>query len=569
MPVKPIYHRSPMSALSALPLGPGQVRIENAELNALHEALNAYRTEPVTWEGLFRLACLLHEHPMKDAVSQLILGALEAQGTDGAFQSSVQESVSIARAAMALYEYGNSREVLQSLLMYCSWVSANWKSVIAENMIRRMPADLMELLVKLYRYTGKTALLSLCERLRKESINWTGVLHTYSMRRPTAMTASWLETRAGIDRELDADDGQYTRLYMTSHAETLADGMRATTMNALFSGSGDESSAGSVGWTRIKQWHGAVCGGTTADECVQGSDPSVGIDAASQGAWLEAFLVQFLQPGHLWAAQEADLLLYNGFSAAFKNGKLNPYQRVNFIDKIPYLRDCYHTHGQETQKKRSLLRLGSAWVRAYQSAVMTTQSGCDILFLLDGEYTLQMNGTVFRLSVRHASQQDVSITFLTKADTKAMVRLRIPEWMHACVCEINGKTEELSPVGGYLSMTKTWRHGDVLHLTWTPKLQVVETFHQGLAVMYGNRLYSLNMAEHDFPYAMVGAPSLENDGIYVDVAQMEEEKSSSVETEYAMLPVLPRTKKERLHVKLVPYDETVFRLTVFPKGQQR
>ena len=171
------------------------------------------------------------------------------------------------------------------------------------------------------------------------------------------MMASWLEMRAGMDREGDADEGQYVRQYMLTHAETLADGLRATRMNAIDSGSGDEAQAARNGWSKISHWHGAVCGGTTADESVQGNDPSVAIDGASLCAWGEAFLVQFTQQDCAWAVNEFDTLLHNGIPAIIVGGKLSPYQRVNMVEKTPLIRECYHIHPADEQRKRCLVRL--------------------------------------------------------------------------------------------------------------------------------------------------------------------------------------------------------------------
>ena len=373
-----------MSALRAAPLGPGQARMNYRFLSEMYQAAYVYQSDFAMWEGLFRLACIIHDQPLDEPICGQIYEKIHQQGAEGDFAGDPVGNLQIARAALALYEYANSRDILKSVLLCCSWISVHWEEVISNNSIRRNPADLMEFLVKVYWYTGKKPILSLCDKLRREAVNWTGLLQTYSIKRPTSMMASWLEMRAGIDREADADEGQYVRQYMLTHAETLADGLRATSMNAIYSGSGDEAQAAKNGWGRISHWHGAVCGGTTADESVQGNDPSIAIDGASVCAWGEAFLVQFLQDDASWAIDEFDKLLHNAIPATIVAGRLTPYQRVNMVEKTPLIRECYHTHPSDEQRKRVLVRLCRVAARAASSVVMTTPHGADVILYVSG-----------------------------------------------------------------------------------------------------------------------------------------------------------------------------------------
>ena len=553
-----------MASLHAVPLGPGQSRSGAVFLSDLYRAASGYASIPDMWDGLFRLACMTKDRPFDEPVAGKIQKALEGQTQEGQYPGTVAENLATARAVLAFYEYANGRDTLKSLLLFCSWVSRNWADVIACNEIRRQPADMMELLIKLYRYTGKTAILSLCDRLRRESLNWTAVLNTYSIKRPTSMMASWLEMRAGIDREGDQDDGAYTRQYLMTHAETLADGMRATTMNALYSGSGDEADAAKTGWTRIQRWHGAVCGGTTADEALQGNDPSVAIDAASLCSWADALVAQFMLPDRLWAAAELDVLVPNALAAAVMDGKLNPYQRVNFVEKTLLVRECYHAHSAEEQRRRCLIRLCRTAGRVMSSAVMTMPKGVEFLMYLDGEYDLPMNEKAFRFSVVHLSPYSIQITIQGKEEIGALVRLRIPDWMKNIQLAVNGRSQSMEVKDGFIEIHGTWKHGDVISLVWVPEIRVVETFHQGQAVMLGNTLMTLNVAERDWSVALLGAPRMEEGQVHVTLGHVDhwEEINGITRT----LPVQPEVTGETEDAVLVPYISAPVHMSVFPKG---
>ncbi len=572
-----------MVTLHAVPLSPGQVRTQEAAVLDLYNGAKPYVSSEYAWEGLFRLACICTDAPLEERVTQVIQDMIAAQQPDGSYKGLPDRDVAIARAALALYEYGNSREILQSLLLFCSWISGNWTNVMNCREIRRRPGDLMEFLVALYRYTGKTAILSLCDKLRMDSIHWSAILHTYPVRRPTYMMASWLETRAGIDRERDADDGQYTRQFMISHAETLADGLRSAWMTAQYSGSATESDAGKVGWSKIAAAHAAVCGGTTADECVQGTDPSIAIDTAAVGAWTEAFLVQLTHADCAWAEQQLDLLIHNALPACFQGGKLNGYQRVNFLDRNTQLRDCYHTHSGEEQKRRGTNRLVRAWQRAYMSAIMTTKAGCEVHLYLNGEYDFQMHDSTYRVSMRHLSESSVQLSLQTRQPVQAEVRLRVPAYMTGLQLAINGKAAAFKLDKGWITLDRIWNHGDTVSLVWVPEVHVVETYHQGRAVMYGPQLMTVDVTDRDWHVALVGEPYLEEGLVHCTLAPVadmkdEDEEDEEIEEEIDKdkdkdtvfvipFPVVPAVTSERENVTMVPYTASPLHLTVIPKAQ--
>ena len=564
MPVKPYYHRSPMSALKAAPLGPGQARMNYNFLAEMYHASTAYQSDYSMWEGLFRLACIIHDHPLDEPICGEICEKVNQQSAEGDYAGDPVKNLQIARAVLALYEYNNSRDLLKSVMICCSWFSAHWDQVISNQVIRRNPADLMEFLVKVYWYTEKKPILSLCDKLRREAVNWTGLLQTYSIKRPTSMMASWLEMRAGIDREADADEGQYVRQYMLTHAETLADGLRATSMNAIYSGSGDEAQAARNGWSKISHWHGAVCGGTTADESVQGNDPSVAIDGASVCAWGEAFLVQFMQGDASWAVEEFDRLLHNGIPATIVAGRLTPYQRVNMVEKTPLIRECYHTHPSDEQRKRVLVRLCRVAARAASSVVMTTPQGADIILYVAGEYDFQMHEKAFRASIKRLSETSMQIQMQGKEEVESVIRLYIPEWMHGAQLAINGRAQALDVKNGFVSLHNTWHHGDVISLVWVPTIRTVETFHQGRAVFKDNVLMALDVSERDWKVAMVGDPYYEDGHVHVKLGSVSKWEQANGVTK--PLPVQPKVTGEVTDAVLVPYFNAPVRLSVFPKG---
>ena len=65
MPLKPIFDKAPLIALTDLPLRPGQVRVKHEMMEQLYADMTVLTADqPLAWEGAFRLACLLRAKPM-------------------------------------------------------------------------------------------------------------------------------------------------------------------------------------------------------------------------------------------------------------------------------------------------------------------------------------------------------------------------------------------------------------------------------------------------------------------------------------------------------------------------
>ncbi len=78
------------------------------------------------------------------------------------------------------------------------------------------------------------------------------------------------ELDAGLKKENGDLEGYYTRLALTTNAAALADGARAALARGWLNGSATEMNAAKTGWEKISRYHGAICGGLTANAMLCG-----------------------------------------------------------------------------------------------------------------------------------------------------------------------------------------------------------------------------------------------------------------------------------------------------------
>ena len=558
MPLKPIFEKYPLVALKEVPLRPGQVRIQHDKMNELYTLAHACK-DPAVLEGLFRLACVLKSKPMEEPVAAEINAQLALQAEDGSLPLNVEKSVAVMRAALAMYEFDAKRPLLEKLVAWCAWVSENWESVLACNAVRTHAADLMELLQTLYRVTGKKAILALCDKLRQQAMDWSGILHTFAVQRPMNRVTSWKDMEAGLEAEEGSEAGFYTRQYLTCHGESLADGMRSAALNGLFSGNGMELSAGKAGWEKISRYHGAVCGGVTADETIGGRSPACAVDAASLGAWAEAF--SGCDHEDTWAYEALETLMENGMPAAVVEGKLVPFQRVNGLSVNCGTKDSYHVHEGEEKVIRALARLCRGYARAAGAAVTVGQQSFSVNMYMPGRYAVPMADGALVLAV-----EDGMVKISAKKPVKAALRLRIPAWTEDACITVNNEGGLEGKAGSWLTIERTWQNGDAIKVEFAKKLAVSNGHHQSACVCYGAQVLAYVPQNDVWNVALCGTPVMENGKVVASFKRVPDwRKRGSIPAD---LPVLPTVEGETFQGELVPYAEAPCRVALFPKGDQ-
>ena len=565
VPLKPIYGKAPLTSLNSLALRPGQVRMEGEKMAKLYALLNASGKDcAAAWEPAFRMACLLCKKPMEEPSAKWILACAESQQENGALPGSVMDALHAASAMMAVYAFRPDRALLEKLMRWCAWVGANWETVVSEREIRVNAADLTALLCEMYRITGKKALLKLVEQLRQAGMDWSSVLHTFSVQRPMKRVIRHDELESGMADENNHEAGFYTRQYLTCHGESLADGARAALESCVFSGNGQEATAVKTGWEKISRWHGAVCGGVTADETLGGQSPASAVDAAAIGAWAEVFASQ-LNHDAAWAGDALERLWYNAMPAAVLENGLVPFQRMNGLRANCGTRDCYDVHEGDAQAMRALVRLTRGFAAAAHAAVCSAEKGADINLCIPGSYALQLGGAAVRMAVT-GKDGAYTVALSMKESTAAAIRIRVPAWTNDACISVNDEGGYEGKKNEYLTLERTWNDGDVIHVSFGREAEVIEGYHQSASVRWGEKIMVCPVTEDKWAYALAGQITERDGAVYAMVKHVPGWKAAHGVP--ADLPVLPETSGEAVEIELKPYAETPCRLSVLPRAQK-
>ena len=560
MPLKPILDKAPLTAMNCHPLSAGLVRIESAAMSSLY-SLSVNAQNPADLEGTFRLACVVTGKPGEEPVALKIREMLSSQLEDGSFAMSIKDSVAVLRAAWALYEFEPRKPLLDHIAHWCAYAVQHWEEVMQDDALWGYSADLMELLENLYRVTGKAAVLSLCERVAAQTLSWSSTLNTVNSQRPTRKEMTCESLKQGIQNESDRD-GFYHHFYRTNHAESLADGARSTMAKGWYSGSATELNATRNGWERLYRYHGAICGGITSDEMLEGTSPAEAVSTAALGAWAEALCAAAVQDHSEWAFGALERMVFNAMPACIGNKELKAFQCVNALSDIDADKACFMESPDHAA--RAMTRLVRGYAALASVVVTATADGANVNMYMPGRYAVPQNDDLLVFAVK-ASAAGAIISVHCKKPVEATVRMRIPEWSRSTEVTVNGTDHFGEVKNGMLTYDRTWHDGDVIRLSFADTLSVADGHHQGKYVLRGPVLMAMPVAGDEWKKAFVSA-GIEDNQLTAELVTVKDWKTKAASG--VEIPVLPDTIGETVTHILTPYAKTTARIALFPGRKQ-
>ncbi|MBR3763354.1 MAG: glycoside hydrolase family 127 protein [Clostridia bacterium] len=562
MPLKPIFDKAPLTAMNSQALRAGMVRTEHQKVKQLHALLQG-DTAPAALEPVFRLTCLVQANPSDSDAAQAIRRAAAMQQADGSFAMPLSDAVAVLRACWALYEFEARMPLLEPVSHWCAWAHANWETLLADDEIWANPADLLELLQQVYRVTGKPALLTMVSRLSQQTMNWSGVLNTLNSQRPTSRTITREELETCLRIENGSREGYYTHFIRTNSPEQLADGARSCLARGGVSGSATEMNAARNGWEKLQRHHGAICGGLTSDELLEGTSPSAPVSAAAVGAWAETLCGAAAYGKNDWAFEALERIALNAMPAAIEENGVTPFQHVNALTDHPGTADCFRI--APDHDKRALYRMARAVAAVASCAVMARPNGFAVGMYIPGVYQVPVGDAAMVLTLRMREGQ-CQIGVGCKQELKAAVTLRLPVWARNVEITVNGAESDpgKDATASALVIDRTWHDGDVISIHLEETLRVVDGHHQGAYVLKGAKVMCMPAGE-DWAVSLVSVQGGEN-GVTALVDAADWKRRGDVPAD---VPVLPAASGRALRtVSLVPYAETGARIALFPRRSQ-
>lgn len=542
-------------------------------------------------EAALLTSSLLGDEELRRASLRLCEAVIDGQREDGSFGAEGESFAArgrMLRALTAAYSMTGDKRTLTFMLRYVKYL----KDALSESPLSAEDAmhasDTMEAGVFLYNVTGQKAILSVLNALIAQGADYTSIYSTFPYRTPVSRTLDDAELRRALHEE--KEDGYAHHLLRTADAANLCEGLRASALCAVLTGSGKHLAAPEKGLAHMNKSHGAVCGGITGDPLLAGAHPSRGVTAASL-CELAASLETLLScPAGEQAADQLETLLYNGVAAAFAPDlhSVQPIQQANQVRVDPGVRFPLSGDGENCFSLRdsaSLCALLAAWPRfAASQWLLSRDDGLYAAGYAPCQVRYRLAGAAVRLNVesRYPSSGSVRITMGLSESVAFPLHLRIPSWAKGATAAVGG---EIIPAqaGTILTLNRQWSDGDELLLTLPMTAELLPGFHQAVSVARGPLRFA-HVPSHDRKTGDNGETTLAaREGF--GVALCREAGLSVEETEDGVVlhaqgvtvpgwgmrggscdqpPITVSEQGERIDMTLVPYAAAPVRIALFP-----
>lgn len=542
-------------------------------------------------EGALLTSSLLGDEELRRASLRLCDAVLSGQREDGSFGAEDESFAARGRMLRALetaYSMTGDKRMLTFMLRYMKFLRDTLETTPLSADEAMHVSDTMEAGVFLYNVTGQKAILSVLSALMAQGADYTSLYSAFPYRTPVSRTLDDAELRRALAGE--KDDGYAHHLLRTADAANLCEGLRASALCAVITGSGKHLAAPEKGLARMNKSHGAVCGGITGDPLLAGAHPSRGVTAVSLCELAASLELLLSCPAGELAADQLDALMYNGVAAAFAPDlhSVQPIQQANQVRvsrdaRFPLSGDTANLFSLEDSK--TLCALLAAWPRfAASQWLLSRDDGLYAAGYAPCQVRYRLAGASVRLNVesRYPASGSVRITVGLSQSAAFPLHLRIPSWAKGATAAIEG---EIIPAqaGTILTINRQWNDGDELLLTLPMTTELLPGFHQAVSVARGPLRFAYVPA-HDRMEGADGRVSLSaREGF--GIALCRDADLSAEETEDGVVlhasgvtvpgwgmrggscdqpPITVSEQGERVGLTLVPYAASPIRLSLFP-----
>lgn len=444
-------------------------------------------------EAMLLTAAALGDNELREKALRLAGLVTANQREDGSFGAEGESFAArgrMLRALCAAYTMTGDKSLLTFMLRYMKYLKDTLEASPLSRADAMHTADTLEAGIFLYNVTGQKAILSVLMTLVAQGADYTSLFHAFPYRTPVSRTMSEDALRKALDSE--NDDGYTHHLLRTANTENLCQGLRASALCGVLTGSGKHLSAAEVGLTRMNKAHGAVCGGVTGDPLLGGTHPCRGVTAVSL-CELTASLETLLScPDGEHCADALETAVYNGVAAAFAPDLMGvqSVQQANQAlisraERFPLSAEDANLFSVHDAK--ALTALLAAYPRFIAHQWMCSRDGgLAAMGYAPCRVRYRLAGADVRLDVSGGYPENGHVTIRVGVSESAAfpIHLRIPAWARGASAAIDGEILSAAP-DGMLTINRQWNDGDEILLTLPMVPDRTIAFHQSVCVSRG------------------------------------------------------------------------------------
>jgi len=542
-------------------------------------------------EASLLTGALLGDEELRRGALRLVQAVVDGQREDGCFGAEDETFAArgrMLRALLPAYTMTGDKALLSFMLRYMKYLKDSLETAPLSADDAMHTADTLEAGIFLYNVTGQKAILPVLMTLIAQGADYTSLFHSFPYRTPISRTMSVEALLSALATE--EEDGYAHHLLRTASAANLCEGLRASALSAVLTGSGKHLSAPETGLVRMNKAHGAACGGVTGDPLLAGTHPSRGVTSVSLCELAASLETMLACPAGEHACDQLEQVMYNGVAGAFSSD-LRSVQSVQQANQVKISRAARFPLSSDEANlfaladSETLCALLGAWPRFVQHQwLLSRDDGLYCASYAPCQVRYRLGGASVRLNVESDYPASGSVRISVSLDQSAAfpLHLRIPAWAKGAAVAVCG---EIMPAqaGAILTVNRQWHDGDELLVTLPMTARRVTAFHEAAYIARGPVVFCYAPASEE-----AGADddrilrAKEGFGVALrkdaPVEAATDESSVTLRTRAVCAsrwgmkgescdqpPITLPEENEEMDVTLVPYASAPIRLAVLPQ----
>ena len=541
-------------------------------------------------EALLLTSALLSDQELQQSALALVDLAVASQREDGAFgakDESIEACAAMLRTVMTAYSLTGQKAYLTFVLRYFKYLSVFLKEHPLSDEDAVHTADVLAAGITLYNITGQRAILPVLDLLIQHGADFTSLFHAFPYKIP-------ISRQIQSESESDEEDSFIAKTKQMSDGAVLCEGLRATALSGIITGSGKRISAAERGLASMNRLHGALNGGITADPLLAGTDPARGTTVMSCAELCASIETIFSCQEGTPFADQWEQVFYNGILSAFSDSmrEIQHTQQANQVSllkttKFPFSKDGVAIYSYSNPDALCAILpviprfLMHQWMLSRDEGLCAMgYAPCHIRY--------RLKDTAIRIHVEsdYPKTSTVTIHLSMDHDVAFPLRLRIPGWAEHAFATVEGDRYDRNE-NSFLVISRQWHDGDTVTLTLPMKPVIRSGYHQAVSIYRGPLLFCAPIkgknvdgsqeaaqmeAVESFAHAIIeGAPirtEQDETGIRLIARAV---TAGAWDQENGVLEAPPMdvpsyVSRDVYDLILTPYAETVLRISAFPRA---
>ena len=394
------------------------------------------------------------------------------------------------RAIMTAYTMTGDKDTLRTVLRYFKFLREELRRSPLSGEDSLHTADTIEAGILFYNITGQKAVLPVLNLILSQSYPYTQLFHAFPYRLPVHRMVSEEDLLNGV--RMEPEDGYHRQLLHTADGANLCEGLRASGLSGILSGSGKDISAPEAGLTHMNKAHGTAAGAIASDPLLSGRHPSRGVSAKAISELMASLETLMTCPDPFSVGDQWETAFYNAALACFSPdlSMVQPVQQTNQAEiskrsRHPLLSDEAGLWGlRDADSVASLLPVIPRFLRCQW--MLSSDGGIASMGYAPCRVQAHIGKCLLRLDVSGDYPSDGNITVRLSLDQPGAfpIHLRVPSWAHDASAVVNGETYAAGE-SEFLTISREWHDGDIIQISLPMQVALIPCYHRAVSVGRG------------------------------------------------------------------------------------